>query len=183
MPTVVIGPGGNILLGDTGLVKVADGDLSDCCCDTPDPGCGCDDVPASVVVNISGVANAGACTDCDSIINGSYEVDIIHDTFLVGETLVHQCTGQLKMPGPDCFDYSPDAPGNFWILVTILDQGSGTVRYDVKITDGDAPESFRQADFAVDNDCCSVSGAVAQYFAPIPDCDWSGATVTVTAVC
>jgi hypothetical protein len=160
-----------IIVDDIGVVLCAI-----CPCSPVQPGCGCDDVPDYVVVTISGVANGSGCTDCDTIINGEFEVPITYDS------LNNLCSGIIKMPGPDCFDYPTTSPGNFWIRVDILDQGSPNIRYEIKIADGDSPESFRRYD-VTNTDCCNHEGDAPEYFGPVKDCDWSVATVNVRSVC
>lgn len=144
-----------------------------CCCGGGVGNCGCAVVPDTITVVIAGVTNGAGCTDCDTIINGTYIVDIDPDT----------CMGQVENIGPDCFDYGAD-PENFWVLVQIEDIGGPSFRYDVKITDGDAPESFRRTDTIGGDDCCAVEDEPAnEYFGPVKDCDWSGATVETTGNC
>lgn len=139
-----------------------------CCCG----GCGCYTVPDTVTVVISGVANGAGCTDCDTIINGTFVVDM---------SSPGNCIGRITQVGPDCFDH-PDAD-NFWILVTISDLGDPSHKYNVKITDVDAPESFHETAEIAGSDCCAIDEDVPQYFAPTMDCDWSVATVHITASC
>jgi hypothetical protein len=164
---------GELIVDENGAVVLCD----ECPCDEDvvTPGCGCADIPSALVVTIAGVTNGAGCTDCN-IINGEYEIAIN-----APDAPDLPCGGIIKMPGPDCFDYVGEA-NNFWIGVTILPQVSG-FKFDIRISDGDAPEAFFETTIIEGDNCCAVNVAVSEYFGPVKDCDWSGATVNVRAVC
>jgi hypothetical protein len=160
-----------LVLRDGALVE-ADDPVIDCeCCEVSCGGCAT--APTTITVTIAGVANGAGCTDCAARINGTYVIDIDPGT----------CQGFFEDVGPDCFDYI-GGPNAWRITVVINDLGDPSFEIQLFLADGDAPESFRRTAEIAGSDCCDVTAEDApQYFAPVPDCDWTGATVTVTANC
>lgn len=157
----------------------------DCVGDTtPCGACDSNGVPVVIQIDIDNVASLGDC-DCETEFNGTYLLDFVW----AGD--FNSCGHQFTFASSKCVNFDQSGGGLTPRQATEIDivfyGFSGNYFAVISIIDGPQHQSIARWTLdlgATAPDCTALSGEAATFVAQWDglDCDFSGATVTVTAV-